>query len=255
MPNDAELGAYYQRYDVLGEREPYYQAMWGADAIKTPEGRDIQARYFWAQKYCGHFGKTLDAGSGPGLFLRLVKEAGGVPVGAELNARAAERSGRELGIKVVAGTVNEVDEKDFDTITLWDLIEHVSDPAKLIVECRKRLKDGGWLFLETPDEGGLLDRAVLFLEKIGVRGPAMTFYGLHHLVLFRPKTVARLLRDGGFTVVEIAGAATTAGRIFRGNGFKDKMTRLGLGGLFLLARLINRQNKMLIAAKKINIKD
>jgi hypothetical protein len=110
--------------------------------------------------------------------------------------------------------------------------------------------DNGWLFLETPDEGALLDRVVLGLSRLGIKGPAHTFYGLHHLVLFRPKTIRRLLEENGFKVVEIRGAATEVGRIFRGNGFKDKMTRLGLGGLFLLACLVGRQNKMLIAARK-----
>jgi len=84
-----------------------------------------------------------------------------------------------------------------------------------------------------------------------MNGSAATFYGLHHLVLFRHATVRRLLENSGFNEVKIVGAATEPGRIFRGNGFKDKMARLGLGGLFLAAKIIGKQNKMLIAAKKI----
>jgi len=251
MPTVSELIDYYQKYDVIGEREPYYQNMWGANALRAPEGQDVRERFFWAKKLGKNFGKTLDIGSGPGLFLRLVKKNGGEAVGVELNARAAERSAREIGVRVISGTIDNVADRDFDTITLWDLLEHVRDPKGLVVDCALRLKSGGRLFIETPDEASLLDRAVLTLAKLGISGPASTFYGLHHLVLFRPQTVRRLLEDNGFKIVEIRGAATEPGRIFRGNGIKDKMARLGLGALFIIARLVGRQNKMLIAAKKI----
>ncbi len=250
MPNAADLADFYQRYDVLGEREPYYRELWGANALQTPEGKDIRDRFIWAKSFCKVFGKTLDVGSGPGLFLKLVKADGGAAAGCELNARAAARSAQEIGVPVFPGTIGEIPETGFDTIALWDLLEHVNDPQKLIEDCRARLKSGGWIFIETPDEAALLDRVVLLLAKLGIGGPAATFYGLHHLVLFRRATVARLLEENGFQVAAIAGAATEPGRIFRGNGIKDRIVRLGLGGLFVVAKLIGRQNKMLIAARK-----
>jgi 2-polyprenyl-3-methyl-5-hydroxy-6-metoxy-1,4-benzoquinol methylase len=252
MPSNEELAAYYQRYDILGEREPYYQSLWSADALNTPEGREISERFAWAKKLCGSFGKTLDVGSGPGLFLKLVKADGSEAVGCELNARAAARSAELVGVRVLSGTIETVTENDFNTVSLWDLLEHVNDPKQLIVAARARLGVGGWLFIETPDEAALLDRTILLLAKLGIKGPAATFYGLHHLALFRRRTVNRLLAENGFTIVAMKGATTAPGRIFRGNGIKDKMTRLGLGGLFLLARLIGRQNKMLVAARKIS---
>lgn len=250
MPSAEYLSSYYQRYDVLGAREPYYRAMWGQKALETPEGHDVRDRFLWAKGLCGNFGKVLDVGSGPGLFLRLAKEDGAEPVGVELNAEAAQRSAQELGVKVVAGSIGQAEERGFGAVALWDIIEHVPDPRDLIKECSVRLKPGGWLFIETPDEGALLDRAVLILEKLGIRGPAQTFYGLHHLVLFRRATLCRLLTDNGFEVIETRPAETQVSRIFRGNGFRDKMVRLGLGGLFFVARLVGRRNKMLVAARK-----
>jgi 2-polyprenyl-3-methyl-5-hydroxy-6-metoxy-1,4-benzoquinol methylase len=252
LPTVSELSDYYQKYDVLGEHEPYYQDLWGVGALNSPAGRDIRERFAWAKGLCKNFGRTLDIGSGPGIFLRLVKDDGGEAVGVELNARAAERSGREAGVRVVSGSIDNVIDRNFDTITLWDLLEHVHDPKQLVADCSLRLKLGGWLFIETPNEASFLDRAVLALLKLGIKGPASTFYGLHHLVLFRPPTVRRLLEENGFKIIEIRGVATDPGRIFRGNGFKDRMARLGVGVLFLAARLVGRQNKMLIAAKKMN---
>jgi 2-polyprenyl-3-methyl-5-hydroxy-6-metoxy-1,4-benzoquinol methylase len=250
MPDAVELDAYYQKYDVMGERDPYYREAWGADALVSVEGREARKRYAWAKGVCGPLGRVLDVGSGPGIFLRILKEDGGEAAGVELNARAAERSGRELGVPVVSGTIDQVTATDFDAVTLWDILEHVADPAGFVVACSRRLKGGGWLLVETPDEGSLLDSAVRLLERLGIKGPAKVFYGLHHLILFRKKTIRRLLEANGFKTISIRGAATDPGRIFRGNGFKDKMARLSLGGLFLVARLVGRQNKMFIAAKK-----
>jgi 2-polyprenyl-3-methyl-5-hydroxy-6-metoxy-1,4-benzoquinol methylase len=250
MPSVSELDAFYQHYDVMGEREPYYQKLWGAGAADSPEGMEIKTRFLWAEKICKKFGKTLDVGSGPGLFLKLAKAAGAAAFGCELNARAAKESAATTGVTVFSGDIGTVTEKDFDVVCLWDVLEHVSDQSNLLASAAQRLKKDGWLFVETPDEAALLDRLVLCLAGAGIKFPAATFYGLHHLVLFRKKTLTRLLEDNGFKVVIIAGAATDPGRVFRGNGFKDKIMRVALRVVFFAARLIGRQNKMLVAARK-----
>jgi len=250
MPSEEELSTYYQNYDIMGEREPYYERLWKDNAWETQEGTEIVDRFSWSKRFYNFSGKTLDVGSGPGLFLKLVKDDGGQAIGCELNAVAAERSAARFNVQVYSGTIDSVSDKDFDAICLWDVLEHVNNPQKLVADAASRLKKDGWIFIETPNEAALLDRVVLGLNKIGLKGPAAVFYGLHHLVLFRPRTIRRLLEENGFTIASLVGAETNPGRVFRGNGFKDKMTRLVLGGLFLFARIIGRRNKMLIAARK-----
>jgi 2-polyprenyl-3-methyl-5-hydroxy-6-metoxy-1,4-benzoquinol methylase len=251
MPTDAELAAYYQKYDVMGEREPYYRDLWGPDALQSGEGRAIADRTKWLRSIVAQPKKVLDIGSGPGLFLRLMKEAGASVMGVELNARAAERSAQEFGVPVHAGRIAELRETGFDVITLWDLVEHVNDPHALIHDCAARLAPGGWLFIETPNEGSLLDVAVRTAVNLGVTGPADTFYGMHHIALFRPKTIRRLLETHGFKVMQIRGAETDPARIFRGTGFKDRVMCAGLGVLFFIARIVGKPNKMLIAAHRL----
>ena len=51
-------------------------------------------------------------------------------------------------------------------------------------------------------------------------------------------------------MVEISAAETYVPRIFRGSGLRDVAARAGLGALFRVARLVDRQNKMLVAARK-----
>jgi len=253
MPTDAELADYYQRYDVMGEREPYYAASWGPEALDTPEGRDVRARFAWVRTHLGDPRRVLDVGSGPGLFLRLVRAAGGAPVGVELNARAAERSAREFDVPVLAGTLHDEStlfRDAFGAITLWDLLEHVNDPAALVGRAHALLAPRGWLFIETPDESSLLDRTIGALARVGVTFPANAFYGMHHLALFRPATIRRLLAEGGFEVVEIRGAGTTVSRVFRGSGAGQWALRAVLNVLFFCAKMLGKENKMLIAARK-----
>jgi 2-polyprenyl-3-methyl-5-hydroxy-6-metoxy-1,4-benzoquinol methylase len=250
MPTAEELFRYYQSYDVVGEAGDYYAESWGPDALETPEGADVRDRADWMLRLLPRPRRVLDVGSGPGHFLRVMKERGIPAEGAELSGPAAERSAREHGLIVQPGTIADAPRGPFAAITLWDVVEHVRDPAAMIREAAARLERGGWLFLETPDEAALLDRATIALARAGWRGPADVFYGMHHVVLFRRATIERLLGDNGFEVRAFRGAETYIGRAFRGRTLRDRVMRTGLRAVFLLGRVLSRPNKMLVAAQK-----
>lgn len=250
MPTGAELADFYQTYDVVGECGAYYQESWGPGALETPEGRDVADRADWMLRRLPAGARVLDVGSGPGLFLRLMKKRGVLAEGVELSGPAAQRSARDYALRVHNGTIADLSPDAYGAITLWDVIEHVQDPAALVREAARRLPAGGWLFLETPDEGALLDRAVLLLARLRFDGPAKTFYGLHHVVLFRPATMRRLLEENGFRVREVRGAETHIGRAFREKTLRHHVMRAGLRALFAVATLTGSRNKMLVAAQR-----
>ena len=45
MPTLEFLADWYQRYDVLGERDPYYQSVQSADPWSTPEGFEVAYQF------------------------------------------------------------------------------------------------------------------------------------------------------------------------------------------------------------------
>lgn len=249
MPTDNEVAAYYQNYDVLGEHDPYYREAWNKEIGDTPEVEENKnrLRLIGPCLYAG--AHLLDVGSGPGLFMRLASEAGLSVEGVELNKEAAARVTNDFGLKVKVGSI-EAAEGMYDALTLWDILEHTNDPAAFIKKCAAHIKNNGWIFIETPNEGALLDRVINFLRLIGIKSLANTFYGMHHLVLFRPKTLKRLLEENGFAIEKISFVSTDPTRVFRNNTFKDKIMRLGLGIIFAFAEVFGGQNKMLIAARK-----
>jgi SAM-dependent methyltransferase len=42
-------------------------------------------------------------------------------------------------------------ESSFDVVTLWDVLEHVTDPVQFVRLCTALLKPGGYLFANVPD--------------------------------------------------------------------------------------------------------
>lgn len=121
LPSDAELRVWYQRYDVLGQRDAYYAWVNAAAPLATPEGRELAARFALVQRHVrGAAPRLLEVGSGHGFFLSLAKQAGFAAVGVELNAAAAQASRERFGVDVRAGTIDSaaLPENHFDAVVL-----------------------------------------------------------------------------------------------------------------------------------------
>ena len=251
LPTQTELVDFYQRFDVMGESSCYFRDSWKADLAGTPEERVEAERLQWCREQTADLSPLLDVGSGTGSFLRVAQARGITVKGVDLNVRAAQRSAALLGVAVWSGSVMDMTfEETFSAITAWDVLEHVADPRALVARLHQLLSPGGWIFIETPNEAALLDIAVRALARLGICAPADYLYGLHHLILFRAKTVARLLQECGFESVAIRATETPPSRVFRGHSFPQKCTRLAAEALFVLARLTKAPNKMLVAARK-----
>ena len=79
-------------------------------------------------------------------------------------------------------------------MTLWDVIEHTPDPARVIRTARDLIRPGGLVVVNYPDIGSWIARA------LGRRWP---FLSSVHLYYFTRDTMTRLLARHGFEVVEV----------------------------------------------------
>ncbi len=76
---------------------------------------------------------------------------------------------------------------------LWNVFEHLYDPAATLAEIRRILAPGGLLVLAVPDAGSLDAR---------IFGPRWTGYDVpRHLYTFDRHTLDRMLNRAGFQVV------------------------------------------------------
>jgi len=104
-------------------------------------------------------GRLLDVGCGGGFFVGEAAAAGWDAAGTEVSAAAVE-FGRGRGWRLHRGVVADAGlaPGSLDVLTLFEVIEHVRDPAGLLRECAGVLRPGGLLYLSTPNMGSLSRR-------------------------------------------------------------------------------------------------
>lgn len=94
-------------------------------------------------------GALLDIGSGTGDFLAYAKSKKWSAQGVEPGEKARQLSEKK-GV-FVNEFLQDVEEKYFDVITLWHVLEHVENYEAYIEEIRKRLKPDGSLLVAVPN--------------------------------------------------------------------------------------------------------
>lgn len=152
---DCEFGFRKSRYDEKLLAEIYSQM----DA--TVYEKELQGRRQTAEKHLRivqkelRGGSILDVGCASGLFLLQAARAGWRVTGLEPAEELFSRANALLGSQgqVICKTLEQADlpKACFDAITLWDVLEHVSDPVATLIKCRTLLKAGGYVFLNVPD--------------------------------------------------------------------------------------------------------
>ena len=88
--------------------------------------------------------KLLDIGCGDGSFLNLARKDGWDVFGVDSDPEAVETV-RKNSIQAVAGTVGDFVplRQVFDTVTLWDVFEHICDPVQATAWLADIVKPGG----------------------------------------------------------------------------------------------------------------
>lgn len=139
--------------------------------------------------------KILDIGCFTGDFLVLMKEAGADVYGLELQRDAVKIANKKLNGRVkIADVMTDVFPKTrFDVITLLGIVEHVTNPVKLIKRSTALLKKGGILMIQTPNSSSLLSRLTRQLWP--------PYEPVEHVHLFSRKSLTNVLRDLGYTEI------------------------------------------------------
>jgi 2-polyprenyl-3-methyl-5-hydroxy-6-metoxy-1,4-benzoquinol methylase len=141
-------------------------------------------------------GNVLDLGCGYGFFLRCLGE-NYEGVGLDVSNHAVRVAREKYGVNAQAGLLerNSFPPNYFSLITLWDVLEHLPDPKETFEILRSIMKDDGVMVLTT----GNVDSIAAKLW-----GKRWHLYTVpEHLWFFSPHTLANLLNQTGFRVVEM----------------------------------------------------
>lgn len=141
-------------------------------------------------------GKILDVGCALGYFMEVAKEYGYYPYGIDVSNYAVNYAQKRFSGKVYLADKACFKPNYFDGITLFQTLEHLSDPNKTLNELKKWLKKDGYLFIATPNSNCWMR---IILGKYWFE-----FKPAEHLSLFNNDSVRFLLEKNGFKIVQIA---------------------------------------------------
>ena len=191
-------------YSSWEDQEPRRTRIWSRriERLQIPTGRP---------------GHLLDVGCGTGTFLQVARRRGWEVVGTELSRHGADTATKD-GFLVHTGEVWEagLPPDMFDVVSCWHVIEHVTDPRRLLTECYRIMRPGGTLVLATPNLDDRIFRAAYLLAR-GRRARLFEPGERElHLFFFSASTLERLTREVGFERISLGfdrGAAATRGKV------------------------------------------
>jgi len=160
-------------------------------------------------------GNLLDVGTGIGQFLHHARAHFTEVAGTEISESAVRIAGERYGLEIQQRRIEELRLPDasFDNVTLFHVLEHVPEPARLMRRCHQLLRPGGIAVIAVPNDVLAWGSG---LKKLGKRIALRPFQKFSrvagiakagtsreiHLSHFTPVVLRRLLTHAGFEIVE-----------------------------------------------------
>jgi 2-polyprenyl-6-hydroxyphenyl methylase/3-demethylubiquinone-9 3-methyltransferase len=152
---------------------------------------------------------ALDVGCGTGDFLAYL--AGRWPgircEGIELDADRAETARqRAAGARILTGDAVEALDRAaglFDLVTMWDVLEHVPEPTRLLTDLAGRLSPSGVIYVQTIHERSIVPAIGRWSYRLSggrVRYPARRTHDAHHAGFFTVDCLAVAAEQAGLRI-------------------------------------------------------
>ncbi|MFO7964839.1 MAG: bifunctional 2-polyprenyl-6-hydroxyphenol methylase/3-demethylubiquinol 3-O-methyltransferase UbiG [Desulfobacterales bacterium] len=156
-------------------------------------------------------GKTiLDVGCGGGILCEALANKGGRVTGIDMNdaalsiaRRHVKRSGLYIDYRRISAGMLEKEGSRFDIVTCMEVLEHVPDPAALIMSCGKLLNPGGSLFISTINRSPLSFLLVIAVSEYVLGLTEKNTHSYHKFI--KPSEIKTWARQAGLPVDDISG--------------------------------------------------
>ena len=138
----------------------------------------------------------LDYGCGTGEFLKSCQDAGFIISGVEPSKTARDKSSATNHVKIHP-SIEELEGQIFKVITLWHVLEHISEFEKIIQDLRTKLDSDGIMLIAVPNYKSF--DAQHYKENWAA------FDVPRHLWHFSMTTMKALLHKNQLTLIDICG--------------------------------------------------
>jgi 2-polyprenyl-3-methyl-5-hydroxy-6-metoxy-1,4-benzoquinol methylase len=155
--------------------------------------RSMLRRMKKVEKYARCKGSVLDVGCATGFSLVAAEKLGWEAHGIEYSDFCVDYA-RSRGLNVHQGSLDtyQGSEASFDAITMWDYLEHSSNPRGELARCRELLRQNGIIVLSIPNVDSW--SFPVFKKKwIG-------FKNIEHFYYYSRKTIAQLAELAGLAM-------------------------------------------------------
>jgi SAM-dependent methyltransferase len=143
--------------------------------------------------------RYLDIGAGTGSSLLAARERNVSAVGVEIDPRALEVAlSRGVDIRIPG---NALPDGPFHLISLWESLEHISDPLATLLSAADRLAPGGLLAITVPNRDSPM--AQLMRGDCEFMGGGTDSPG--HINMFGIAQLERLFERAGFRLLDVDG--------------------------------------------------
>lgn len=192
-PEDSVLGNYYKAEEYISHtntKKGLVNKLY--HLVRT---RTLKKKLNLVHSYVSR-GTILDYGCGTGMFLNVCKNAGWESYGMEPDDEARKiASAANLNLFSDKSRINTyITDKKFNVITLWHVLEHVTDMDETLSFFKNRLDKNGVLIIAVPNH-------VSFDAKH--YGEYWAAYDVpRHLHHFEKKTIQQLVENKGFRLRE-----------------------------------------------------
>lgn len=189
--------------------------------------------------------RLLDVGCATGDFLTWAVSNGWDADGIDISEFAVEKA-KERGLNASWCSLEDLPDREglYDVITMWDVIEHLSDMTKALEILSKKISPGGVIIIKTVSRISLVDflaRGIYKLSFNHLSGAIRRMYVPGHLFYFTPRVLKRFISKFG-GVLFVAGADTPAEALV-----SSPLVRGGLTAMFFAQKILGITFELIVA--------
>ena len=193
----------------IGSFQQHGSAFWDVQGPYRTLHQINPARLQFVERFVVLSGlRVLDVGCGGGILSEALAERGASVLGIDLaesalQAAEAHRAGQAVEYRLESSRETAARGEVFDVVTCMEMLEHVADPAAVLLDIHALLKPGGWAFFST------INRT--FKARLGAVYAAeyllhLVPQGTHQYDWFiKPAELSRMAERAGLTPVAFCG--------------------------------------------------